>query len=90
MSFEVSYELPESQYGDVVMLQEYKEQYSIVAARKGQDGKVWMEWVYPQREKKPIEKAIPLKVGLGGHAEAIECLEFLLSELKGEQGDIPF
>jgi hypothetical protein len=90
MSFETSYELPDSQYGDVVMLQEYKEQYSIVAARKGQDGKVWMEWVYPQRDKKPIEKTVPMKVGLGGHAQAIECLEYLLKELKGGGDEPPF
>ena len=84
MSFEVSFEVPGSQYGEVVMLQEYREQYSIIAAKKGQDGKVWMEWIYPQRDRKPMDKTVPMKVVLGGHKEAIECLEYLLSELKAE------
>jgi len=84
MGFNVSYDL-ETKYGDHVIMEEYNEQYSIIAARKGKDGAIWKEWVFPQDgDRKPRDKAIPLKVFLGGHAQAIKVLEYMLAELRND------
>ena len=88
-------EHPDSQYHEGILLDEYQGKYSLVAANKGKDGKVYIKWGYPQKvgEKKPIEKSLPWKVTLGDKAAARKALLTFADILDGGKGDpeqIPF
>ena len=59
-------EIPGSEYGEVVIINEYNGVYSLCSGREGKEGKVYKNWAFPQdKDKKPREKAIPVKVTLG-------------------------
>ena len=94
MSNEIFYEYKSSQYGDGVLLNEYRNEFSLVAA-KSKDGEIYMEWVFPQKRdgsKEPIEKSLPWKIKLGPKTEAIKVLKFFLEKLEGDTSisdDIP-
>jgi len=85
MDNETFYKYPSSPYDDGILLNEYRNEFSLVAAkRKG--GKTYMEWVFPQKRdgsKEPIDKSVPWKVKLGSKAEAIAVLKFFLDKLEG-------
>ena len=89
-------EYPNDEYGSGIELDEYNGEFSLVNARKGTDGKVWKEWCYPQRDKKPVEKSLPWKVKLGTtKAEAVDTLRYFISLLGGNDDadmdpDLPF
>ena len=75
-------------YHDVILLDEYNGIISIVSGREGKDGKNYPQWVFPQdQNRKPREKAIPLKVSLGDRDNAIKHLRYLLDCL--EAGEMP-
>jgi len=88
------------QYHNGVCLEEYNGDIGICRANKAKDGTVYVKWGYPQRNKQPIEKAMPWKVELGSKSQAIEMLETFVSILKGaetqtggsgiDKDDIPF
>jgi hypothetical protein len=81
-------ELPDSQYGEGVMLDEYQGTYSLVSARKAKDGKIYMSWCYPQgTDRKPREKGVPWKVSLGTKEQALRALQYFGSLLGWEQAD---
>ena len=87
---EIFFEYPDNKYGEGIMLEEYNDRISLVLAQKGQGGgTVWKKWVYPQnKDRQPIEKAIPHKIYLGHNREtAIEMLRKIAIELKGVKGD---
>jgi hypothetical protein len=94
MDDEIFYEYESSQYGDGVLLNEYRREFSLVAAKR-KDGKVSMEWVFPQKRdgsKEPIDKSLPWKIKLGPKAEAIKALKFFIEKLEGgtsPSDDIP-
>ena len=94
MDDEIFYEDKSSQYGDGVLLDEYRNEFSLVAAKR-KDGKVFMEWVFPQKRdgsKEPIDKSLPWKIKLGPKAEAIKVLKFFIEQLEGgatPAGDTP-
>ena len=94
MDDEIFYEYKSSQYGDGVLLDEYRSEFSLVAAKR-KDGKVFMEWVFPQKRdgsKEPIDKSLPWKIKLGPKAEAIQTLKFFIEQLEGgtpSAGDTP-
>jgi len=71
-------------YGAGVTLQEYNGTYSLVASKEGKDGKVWLDWAFPQtKDRTPGEKAWPVKVKLGNSAsESMEMLQLLLAAFK--------
>ena len=75
----------DQQYHNGVCLDEYNGEIEICRANRGKDGKVYVKWGYPQKDKKPIEKSIPWKVVLGSKSQAIEMLETFVSILKGEE-----
>jgi len=82
-----------SEYHEGVMLDEYHGNYSLVAARKGKDGKVYMSWCYPQGpDRKPREKGVPWKVNLGTQEQALKTLKYFGALLGGDPDgeDIPF
>ena len=80
--------MADSKYGDCILLDEYNGQISIVSAREGKDGKVHPQWAYPQdKDRKPREKAIPLKVTLGDRDTAIRHLRYMLDCLEAGGGE---
>jgi len=73
-----------NKYNDIILLDEYNEQISVVSAREGKDGKIYPQWVFPQdKDRQPRDKAIPLKVTLGDRATAARHLRFLADALEG-------
>ena len=94
MGNEIFYEYESSQYGDCILLNEYRREFSLVAAKHKED-EIFMEWVFPQKRdgsKEPIDKSLPWKIKLGPKAEAIKVLKFFLEKLEGDtplSDDIP-
>jgi len=94
MEKEIFYKYESSQYGDGILLNEYRKEFSLVAA-KSKDDEIFMEWVFPQKRdgsKEPIDKSLPWKIKLGPKAEAIKVLKFFLEKLEGDispSNDIP-
>lgn len=91
-----------SQYGEGIVLDEYKGSFSLVSARKKND-EVYLEWCYPQARdgsRKPIEKSLPWQVTLGDREAAIKTLRAVLVQLgandpgdpapDGSDDNIPF
>ena len=94
MDNEIFYEDESSQYGDGIVLNKYRNEFSLVAAKRKND-EIFMEWVFPQKRdgsKEPIDKSLPWKIKLGPKAEAIKVLKFFLEKLEGgtpPSDDIP-
>jgi len=94
MSNEIFYEYDSTTYGDGILLNEYRNEFSLVAA-KSKDGEIYMEWVFPQKRdgsKEPISKSLPWKIKLGPKTEAIKVLKFFLEKLEADisfSDDIP-
>ena len=94
MDNEIFYEYEASQYGDGILLNEYRREFSLVAAKRKEE-EIYMEWVFPQKRdgsKEPIDKSLPWKIKLGSRAEAIKVLRFFLEKLEGAaspSGDTP-
>jgi len=94
MDDDIFFENESSQYGDGVLLNEYRGEFALVAAKR-KDGKVFMEWVFPQKRdgsKEPMDKSLPWKIKLGPKAEAIKALKFFIEKLEGDtspSGDTP-
>lgn len=70
----------DEQWHNGVALEEYNGKISIVRAYRGKDGEVYFKWGYGQKNKEPMEKAIPWKVELGTEPEAVEILTKLLQQ----------
>jgi hypothetical protein len=86
MDKKIFYEYESSQYGDGILLDEYREEFSLVAAKR-KEKDIFMEWVFPQKKdgsKEPIDKSLPWKIKLGSKQEAIKALKFFLRQLEGE------
>ena len=82
---ENTFTITNEQYKVGCVLEEYQGSYNICAAQQGQDGKIYLRWCYNQtKERKPSEKTVPVKIGLGSKDQAIEMLETFVSILKGE------
>ncbi len=94
MDNEIFYEYQPNAYGDGILLDEYRNEFSLVAAKR-KDGKTYMEWVFPQKRdgsKEPIDKSLPWKIKLGPRDEAVKVLRFFLAKLEGEppnSDDVP-
>ena len=97
-------EYDNDQYNQGIELDEFRGEISLVSARRGEDGRIFKEWVAPIRNKKPIEKHLPWKIKLGNSPEeAIETLRYFIALLGGgtsapeysgppvdDGGEIPF
>jgi len=85
MEKEIFYEYQGSSYGDGILLDEYRNEFSLVVAKR-KDGKTYKEWVFPQKRdgsKQPLDKSLPWKIKLGSKDEALRVLRFFLAELEG-------
>ena len=93
---EIFLEDPDSKWNEGIMLQEYHGVFSLVSANKStnSEGTVWMRWGFPQnKDKKPIDKAIPWKIRLGSKRQAVKTLQYFLEQLtnsESEDGTQPF
>lgn len=89
-------ENPESEYGNGFLLDEKNGVYSLIAAHKGKDGQVYMDWGYPQTKdgsKKPQKTGIPWKLTFSRRAETAAMLRYFISLLekpKQEEEGAPF
>lgn len=69
--------IPTDKYGAGILLDEYNGSYSLVSARRSEDGTIYKDWCYPQRNKQPIEKSLPWKIKLGDSPqEAFDALAY--------------
>ena len=74
----------DNQYGRGIELEEYKGVFSLVSAKESADGRIFKEWAFPQdKDKKPRDKALPIKISLGDRKAAIKALTYILKELDG-------
>lgn len=82
----------DSAYGEGILVDEYNGTWSLVAARQKNDGKIWMEWGFPQKRdgsKEPMEKSLPWKLKIGESKEAAaNRLRELALRIEG--ADVPF
>jgi hypothetical protein len=77
-----------NKYGGLA-LDIYAGSFSLVAARRGQDGSIYIDWAYPQYKKKPKDTAVPVKVYLADDpAVAIKILKEMIKTIEKE-GDLP-
>lgn len=81
------------QYGDGIAIDTYKDEYSLVAAKKNtKTGDIWASWGYPQiredGENVPGKKCIPWKLNLGLREQAIQRLEQLIMLIEGRDMDL--
>ena len=76
-----------SDYGDGIMLNFYNGTVSLCRAKENKDGKVYMEWVFPQdKDRNPRKKSIPCGVMLGKPRQAIDKLKTLIEMISEETG----
>ena len=77
-------------YGEVIILNEYNGELSLVSGRREKDGdRVFMEWCFPQdKDRKPRDKSVPWKIKIGDQQTAMEFIGWLAGEfgLRLEQG----
>ena len=90
--FELFIKVDGSQYGDGVLLDKYGDRYSLIAAQESKSavGTVYKRWVFPQtKDKKPMDKAVPMGVRLGNREQAIQILKQALAALSDRSGQLP-
>lgn len=67
-----------------IQLDEYNDQYSLVAAYETKEGKIMQKWCFAStKDKKPSEKSMPWKLILGTREEAIKVLTGFIEMLGG-------
>jgi len=82
------YEYPDSKYGEGIIIDEYRGEFSLISANRGDNETLYEQWVYPQKRggKGPIDKSVPWKIKLGNNKEAaMKTLKILIGML-----DAPF
>jgi len=66
-------------YNEGILVDIYKNEYSLCLAEEGKDGKIYKKWMFPQvKDRQPGEKSIPWKITLGVRQQAIQRLEQLI------------
>lgn len=99
MNDEKYVEIEGSDYNEIIIIEEYKGQISLVLGNLGRDGTAYKKWAFPQtKDKKPTGKALPLKIPLGENA--VKTVKMLLEYLESntpigenneiDESDIPF
>lgn len=93
MIIEDTYTETSEKYHRGFAVDDYNGVISLVSAETGQDGKTYMQWIYPQRrvdgQRVPAEKTAPLKIELGDQHEAIKRLETIVAFLRAKAGVEP-
>lgn len=86
---EETYIQTDDQYSQGIVLNEYNGKLSLCSANEGKDGKIYLQWAYPQRDKKPLPKPLPWKITLGNISQAVGILETYLGVLNKMIDAIP-
>lgn len=72
---EITIPLPGSNYGEVIIIEKYNDQYGLVLGSSGKNGgTVYKKWCYPQFKKEAAEKAVPWKLPLGNRIDAVKVV----------------
>ncbi len=84
------FQMTDLQYQSGVALNNYQGNISLVSARQAEDGKIWMDYIFPQIRENgqnvPGKKSFPHKVSIGkGKDEAIKTLKYFLDILEGKE-----
>ena len=92
--FEIQIDLPGSSFNECILVELYKDQYSLVLAVKGQKGgTVFKKWCFPEFKKEPGKKAVPWKLPLGNRDDAVKVIKALAAAfgigVPGGQGKAP-
>ena len=88
--FEIFFKNEGSQYNDGVLLQKYGDNYSLVSAQAGKDGRIYIKWAHISgKDKKPMEKAVPMGIRIGDRNQTIQILKQALAALSDRSGDVP-
>lgn len=86
---EGTYIQTDDQYSQGIVLDEYNGKLSLCSANEGKDGKIYLQWCYPQRDKKPLPKSLPWKITLGDISQAVGILETYLAVLNKMIDSVP-
>jgi len=78
-------EIPGSQYGECIVIDEYNGQISLVLGNVGKDGKIFKKWCFPEYKKEPREKSVPWKIPLGDKTTAEKTLSWLLANISADR-----
>ena len=71
-------------YGDGIAINRYKNEVSIVMAKKDKDGQIWMGWGHLKTGKDKIsDKSMPWRINLGFQDQAVQILEKLIYMIEG-------
>jgi hypothetical protein len=74
--FEITVDIPNSQYNEIIIVNKYGDRYSLVLGYKGKEGTNGKKWCFPQtKDRKPAEKAVPWGIPLGNKTDAIEVVK---------------
>ena len=79
----------ENKYNNGVSVEEYKGTYSLAAAYETRDGNVALRWAYPDKDRKPAEKAQPVKIVIGSRDDAVELLRAVAAVIRGGEAYRP-
>ena len=80
----------DDQYSQGIVLDEYNGKLSLCSANEGNDGKIYLQWCFPQdKDKKPRPKSLPWKITLGNISQAVDILETYLGVLNKMIDDVP-
>lgn len=85
MMIEESIVITDEKYRKGIALDEYQQEFSIVAMEEGKTGGNYMKWGYPQKPGKdrgPTEKSMPWKISLGNRHQAVARLQGMVDLLK--------
>ena len=76
---EETYIQTDDRYSQGIVLDEYNGKLSLCNANEGKDGKIYLQWCFPQdKDKKPRPKPLPWKITLGDLSQAAHILETYL------------
>jgi len=76
-----------------IAIEEYKGSYGIAACYETKTGELKSRWCYPEKDRKPVEKPVPMKMNLGDDkpaaAEWLQTVAGMLTDSIGGD-DIAF
>jgi hypothetical protein len=83
MPHEIFFGIPGNKFGAGIILEKHDGEYQLVSAQKSQTGgTIWKRWGFPEtKNATPQNIAIPWKITLGNHRDAIQALEYFLKHL---------
>lgn len=74
-----------------IELNEYKNEFSLIACYEGKNGKFWQTWCKKKIGKDSYSDSdYPVKIMLGDKKRAKEVLEKILAILTNDEESIPF